>query len=172
MLEALHRSVIAPARERLDALGIGAGILAALTLSFGIAAAVAVALHAYVPGLALFVLSRAAALIGYPEVSKLSTFDLVVYAALAFGFALAEPERALAASFLMFGLVLLAVSRLAFASKNPPSPRASLAAVAVVFVAVALACIRPDYFNLVAYIGGLVCFPVAGMFAASAIVRA
>ena len=169
MLETLHDSVIAPARARLGARGLGTGLLAALALSLGVAAAVAVTLHAYLLGLALFALGRAAALIGYTP--ALSTFDLAAYGALAFGFALAEPDRALASSFAMFGFVILAVSRLAFARNRPPLPRTSLIASAIAFVALALACVRPDYFSLVAYAGGLACFLLAGVLAASAVVR-
>jgi len=69
-----------------------------------------------------------------------------------FGFALADPARALAAMFLMFSLSL-------FALLFVPRIRLIywLAAVGLL-----LACFLPDYFSLLAYILGIACFVKAG----------
>jgi hypothetical protein len=69
-----------------------------------------------------------------------------------FGFAIAEPDRALAAMFLMLALSVLTVLR-----------RGHVAAVTWLIAAVfLLACIFPNYFSLLAYIIGVMAFIAAG----------
>jgi hypothetical protein len=69
-----------------------------------------------------------------------------------FGFALADPARALAAMFLMFALSVLALL-------SGPRIRFIHWLVAVGFL---IACLLPDYFSLFAYIIGIACFAKAG----------
>lgn len=81
--------------------------------------------------------------------------DLVLTAAVPFAFALAMPERALAAMFLMLGLV----ARAAAGEGREP---AQLVGKTELFIAFALACIFPDRFSIIAYVVGVLCFVAAG----------
>jgi hypothetical protein len=69
-----------------------------------------------------------------------------------FGFALAAPERALAAMFLMFALSILAWL----------GPRRVRLIHWLVALGLLLACFLPDYFSLLSYVVGIACFAKAG----------
>jgi hypothetical protein len=69
-----------------------------------------------------------------------------------FGFALAVPERALAAMFLMFSLSLLVWF----------GPRRVRLIHWLVALGLLLACVLPYYFSLLAYVLGIACFAKAG----------
>ncbi|OJT96754.1 MAG: hypothetical protein BGN82_05405 [Alphaproteobacteria bacterium 65-7] len=69
-----------------------------------------------------------------------------------FGFALADPARALAAMFLTLALAVLTVLR-----RDDVSAVIWLAATALL-----VACLLPDHFSLLAYLTGIVCFIAAG----------
>lgn len=72
--------------------------------------------------------------------------------AIPFGFALAAPDRALAAIFLMFALTVLTVLE-----------RGHVSVVTwLVAAAFLIACIFPDHFSLLAYIIGVIAFIAAG----------
>ena len=86
-------------------------------------------------------------------------------AGLAFAFALAEPDRALAAMFLMFGLV----ARTA-ADAIAPTDTGLIGKIEL-FVAFAVACLFPRWFSIVAYAFGILCFVAAGSRVASAAQR-
>lgn len=162
--------VVARIDARLNEWGLRPGQRIALAVAFGIVAAVVIALHAYWVGLGFFVLSTLAVTLGSARRRPVSPFDMIVYAALAFGFAIADPSRALAASFLLLGMIVLAACTIAFAPRH--SSRGAVAATGLmIFLAIASACIRPDWFSLMAYAAGLACFPAAGLIAASSIVR-
>jgi hypothetical protein len=152
---------------------LGTGGLTALAMALGIAAAACVALHFYLPGLALFALNRAAAILAGARnsVAAIPVTDLLIYAALAFGFAIADPARALAASFLLLGIVVLAGCAVVFDAKQGAVANVPLIVGTIIFAAIVLCCIQPERFSLVAYLFGLLCFPLAGTFAASSIVR-
>ena len=77
-------------------------------------------------------------------------------AGLAFAFALAEPDRALAAMFLMLGLV----ARTAVLAETPAGW--PLVGKAELFLAFALACLFPAWFSILAYAVGILCFVAAG----------
>jgi phosphatidylglycerophosphate synthase len=81
--------------------------------------------------------------------------DLVVSAAVPFAFALAMPERALAAMLLMLGLV-------ARAGAGSEAGVPLLVGKTELFLAFALACIFPDRFSVIAYAVGILCFISAG----------
>ncbi len=71
-----------------------------------------------------------------------------------FGFALADPARALAAMFLMFSLSVYMALR---------DRRPNVAPVIwLVAVGLLIACILPDRFSLLAYLIGITCFVAAG----------
>jgi phosphatidylglycerophosphate synthase len=89
--------------------------------------------------------------------------DLIITAAVPFAFALAEPERALAAMFLMLGLVARAAAAASLPGPMVGLPEQnSLIGKTELFVAFALACILPDRFNLIAYVAGVISFLAAG----------
>ena len=97
--------------------------------------------------------------------------DLVLYAALAFGFAVADPDSALAATFLLLGIVIFAIC-LSQAQVKSTADRSMRTLVGLgLFVAAAVACIKPETFDLIAYAAGLVCFLSAGMLAATIAIR-
>ena len=86
-------------------------------------------------------------------------------AGIAFAFALAEPDRVLAAMFLMFGLV----ARTAADTIAPADT--GLIGKTELFVAFAVACLFPQWFSIVAYAFGILCFVAAGSRVASAVQR-
>ncbi len=85
-------------------------------------------------------------------------------AGIAFAFALAEPDRALAAMFLMLGLVARTAALAGTAAPWAPS----LIGKTELFLAFALACLLPDRFSLIAYLVGTLCFVAAGSRVAAA----
>ncbi len=159
------------ARAEVARFGLRGGSLRAIAVLSGLIAAALVAAHLYLVGLLLFALSRLVAVLDAELPASTLSFDLIVYAALAFGFAIADPSRALAAAFFMLGAVILAACIGVFGAGPTPSRSAFFMAGIVAFVAIAAICIRPDWFSLVAYAAGLACFPLAGLLAAARIVR-
>lgn len=93
---------------------------------------------------------------------------LVVSAAVPFAFALAEPDRALAAMFLMLGLVVRAGATASVKDAGRGLTVAvldqagMLAGKSELFVAYALACVFPQWFSIIAYAVGILCFVAAG----------
>ncbi len=186
MFDEILRKSIDPLLERaaaqLSASGIRSGWLIAGSLVLGIGAAALLAKHGYVFGLAVFAFSRICGLLGSsgPRDGSLQhnayfgfALDLIVYGLLAFGFALGDPTRALAAAFLMLGLVVLASSTLAFVRGTLVTRNRSAASLAgaMFFAAFALACVDPKLFSILAYAGGLASFTVAGSYIAAALAR-
>ena len=109
-------------------------------------------------------------------------FDFLFYALIPFGFALADPSRALAAGFLILSFIGTGTTFLAFAvfaAKRGlvTDVRGSksfffiggLTEGTETFIAFALACIFPDWFGVVAYVFGTLCFVTTGTRIASAI---
>jgi phosphatidylglycerophosphate synthase len=80
--------------------------------------------------------------------------------AVPFAFALAEPERALAAMFLMLGLVVRAGAETFHDAK--PAPFGFLIGKSELFLAFAAACLFPNWFSVIAYGLGILCFVAAG----------
>jgi hypothetical protein len=89
--------------------------------------------------------------------------DLVLGAAIPFAFALAMPERALAAMFLLLGLVVRA------GSGSMAGESGELVGKTELFLAFSLACIFPDQFSIIAYVVGVLCFVDAGRRIAQAV---
>ena len=96
-----------------------------------------------------------------------ATLDLIVFAGVPFGFALGDPSRAVAASFLLFGLITLGAASL-IANANRTLAETDRAACIVAF---ALACSFPLWFSLAAYVLGIACFAAAGARIALAMMR-
>jgi hypothetical protein len=191
MLDAIIRrytlpSLAEPAR-RIAALGIGADALRAAGFVAGIAALPAIGRRAYLLGLALIALGRLLDF-GGGALARLRVHvhfgpnlehavELVWTASVPFAFALAEPERALAAMFLMLGLV----ARAAVLGEDPnltPAATASVLEIGAqllgkseIFVAYALACIFPSWFSVIAYALGVACFVMTGFRVAASEIR-
>jgi hypothetical protein len=168
----LVRYARATVAARLDASGIGpvALIGAGFVLSLATIPLLAtghswIALPLLLAGLLISAIGRTRA---SERIRALSTtFDLVVFASVPFGFALGDPGRAVAASFLLFGLVALGAASL-IASANRTLGETDRAACIVAF---ALACAFPLWFGLVAYVLGISCFAAAGARIALALIR-
>jgi phosphatidylglycerophosphate synthase len=107
--------------------------------------------------------------------------EYIYCAAIPFAFALADPTRALAACFFIFAFTVSAATFLAyskFAAKRGLDAKvggirgvshlAGLTDGAEAFIAFAIACIHPEWFGVVAYVFGVVCFVSAGIRVAAA----
>lgn len=164
------------AARRLAAFGLGADVLTVLGFVIGLGAIAAIAFGHAIAGLGLLLASRlcdglAGALARQEGETALGAFldaalDLIVLAGLPFAFALADPSRALAALFAMFGLAVSGVARLAaelFAARRGIAARiGTLTESSLIVLGFALACLLPDRFSIVAYLVGVLCFVVAG----------
>jgi hypothetical protein len=182
MLDALIRRytlpLLAEPARRIAGLGLSAEALRAAGFVAGIAALPAIARNAYLLGLALITLGRFPDLIG-GAVARLRAqvrsgpdlehvVELVWTASVPFVFALAEPDRALAAMFLMLALV----ARAAVVGADPPAKPpgapsviewgAQLLGKSEIFIAYALACFFPSWFSIIAYALGVTCFVMTG----------
>ena len=102
---------------------------------------------------------------------------LLASAGIPFAFALAEPDRALAALFLELGLVARAAAETAAARAAGQAGQVlsvvgGLVGKSALFVAFALACIFPQWFSTIAYAVGILCFVGAGSQVAAVMVEA
>ncbi|HEY1614582.1 MAG TPA: hypothetical protein VGF97_12910 [Rhizomicrobium sp.] len=159
----------------------GAALVVAGFLS-GLGAATAVALHIPAVGLALIVASRSLVLMARHLVSVSASgasdfldtlLGWIVFAGMGFAFALADPERALAACFLVASFVGLSASAVDLHVSS--SPHGSLAAKesqrrrektiidATITVALVIACLWSARFSVVAYVLGTLCFSATGI---------
>ena len=102
--------------------------------------------------------------------------EYIYCAAIPFAFALADPSRALAACFFIFAFTVSAatfLTYLRFAAKRGVDVKfdgvkgvshlAGLTDGAEAFIAFAIACIHPEWFSIVAYVFGMICFVSAGI---------
>jgi phosphatidylglycerophosphate synthase len=191
MLDARLRHLIDPPLDRLAAAlegsGIGANAVTALGLAIGLLAVVALAGQAFVAALALILVNRVCdgldgALARRKEPTDLGgfldiTFDFIFYAAIPFGFALADPaSNGLAAAFLIFSFVGTGSSFLAFAvmaAKRGLSTElrgrksiyylGGLTEGSETIAAFVLACLLPAHFPLIALVFGLLCWITTAM---------
>jgi hypothetical protein len=145
-------TALARAAERTATLGVSARLLVLGGFVVGLLAIPAIALGRFWIGLALVVVSRAATLVGRPNASELAaTLAALFLASLPFAFALADPSRALASCFALFGFVAFV------------SVRRVDALVEVICAALfAAACALPGWFSLIAYALGIACFAAVG----------
>lgn len=138
-------------RERLAARGVGATMLAVGGFVIGLIALPLIAKGHFWIGLGFILLGRGIALLG-AEDDLARALALIAFASLPFAFALADPGRAVAACFLLFGFVAVAAVRRLEAMEQ-----------AIAALAFALACLVPTWFSPIAYALGVVCFAWAGM---------
>jgi len=167
---------------RLHGRGVRANGITWLGFLFGLGAVVLVAQGLYLCGLALFLINRLldgidGALARIQGISELGGFldivlDFLVYAGLAFAFALADPHtNALYAAFLLFAFMGTASSFLAFAAaaarKRIPDPRyrhksiyylGGLTEGTETIAFFLLACLWPEAFPVLAVAFGLMCW--------------
>jgi phosphatidylglycerophosphate synthase len=185
MLDAYVRPIFDPpldrAAEALARRGVTANAVTAAGAALGLAACVAIALGAYEAALVLILANRISdgldgALARRTAVTDLGGFfdtvaDFLFYSAVPFAFALAEPERALAAAFLIFSFVGTGVSFLAVAAiaarRAMTTERygrksiyylGGLAEGAETILVFALMALRPDWFEPLAYGFGALCW--------------
>lgn len=185
MLDAYVRPIFDPPLDRaakaLVRRRVSANTVTGAGAALGIAGCVALALGAYEAALGLILANRVAdgldgALARHTAVTDLGGFldtvaDFLFYSAVPFAFALAAPERALAAAFLIFSFVGTGVSFLAFAAiaarRAMITERYGVKSIyylgglaegtetILVFAAMA---VRPDWFVPLAYGFGMLCW--------------
>jgi hypothetical protein len=140
--------------------GIAPAALTAVGIVAGLAALSMMATQHYTIGLVLFLLGRMTSALARDDGQHDTAFafaaDSVAYASVPFAFALADPRRALAAAFLLFGLVAAVA---ALSNRRG----VGVADSAICCSAYAVACIFPDSFSLIAYALGVACFATAGI---------
>jgi hypothetical protein len=145
-------TALARAAGRASALGVSARPLVLGGFGLGLLAIPAIALGRFWIGFALVLVSRAWALTGRPNAPELAaTLAAIFLASLPFAFALADPTRALASCFALFGFV-------AFVSVRRVDALVELIC-AVLFAA---ACALPGWFSLIAYALGIAGFTAVG----------
>ena len=176
-LNALARSVAAT--------GIGANAITVAGLVIGLAAAAAIALHWYLAGLALLLLSRLCDGLDGP-VARITgktdfggyldiTLDFAFYGAIPLGFVIADPSaNALAGATLIFSFYVNGASFLAFAimaEKRKLSTEergdkslfftTGLAEATETIAVFAIVCLFPAWFPAVAWVFAAICFYTA-----------
>jgi hypothetical protein len=172
MLAKWIRPPLEEVAARSAALGISSLILIVAGLGAGFVALLSIARGFFWVGAAFILLSRLFAAIGQVNATErefglAAAFDLIFLAGVPFAFALNDPGAGLSATLLLFGLIA------AGAASFFANVRRALAArdIAVCVAAYSLACLRPHWFVLIAYVLGLFCFVTAGMRMAVAFVR-
>ncbi len=188
MLDALVRRhsepLLAPLAGRLSALGIRATGMTLAAFASGIVAVLDIGYRYYLVALGFLLLGAVMDALDGPVARREGAtgfgayldrvLDLAFCAAVPFAFALAEPDRALAAMFLLLGLVVRAGATAG--SNLAPAGVGQLGTLIgkiELLIAFALACIFPNWFSLIAYSIGILCFLAAGgRVAAAAVQRA
>lgn len=182
MLDRLIRryapNALAVPATRILVTGIRAQPLALAGLAVGFAAVPFVAHAAYLAGLGLIMagglLNLLASAVARLVPAKASedflarTLEVVWSASVPFGFALAQPERTLAAMFLMLGLVARTAAMTAAAptttgiAGEAKEYGADLVGTAELTVVYAALCLFPHWFSIAAYALGIACFVMTG----------
>lgn len=184
MLDAVLRrnteSILAPAAARLATLGVRANALTLAAFAGSVAALLAIAHRDYRAGLGLLLLGRVFDGLDGPVARREgasasgayldATLDLLAGAAVPFAFALAQPDRALAAMFLMLGLLARASAAIGQARLGA-GQLTMLIGKTELFAAFALACLFPNWFSIIAYAIGIACFIAAGARVAAAMAK-
>jgi phosphatidylglycerophosphate synthase len=174
----------APLAGYLARTSVSANLLTVAGFVAGLGAAAAIATHNDWWALGLIAANRLLAGLDGPlarltQATDLGTFletvfGIMVAASIAFAFALADPGRALAAAFLIFGFVASGSASLAFvaiaARRSITSIRPGFVESTETFLALALACAFPGWFSVIAYVLGALCFVSAGMRVAEGVV--
>jgi hypothetical protein len=156
MLDALLEKIFAPVLDRFAMSG-RAKVLAFAAFCLSLAGVPLIARHFVFVGLAVFAAGRVLAAVAArsSESDAAEVFSAIAFAAVPFAFVLDAPVRALPAVFLMFGLAANAAAGLKFG-------RGWIGGTEKVLLFV-LAAVLPDWFGLIAYVGGVLCFVAAGV---------
>jgi hypothetical protein len=194
MLDASLRKISGPALVPVAAYlaraKVPAAVLTVAGFATGLGAAAAIATHNDWWGLGLLAASRLLAGLdgsvarpaGAADLGAFleTVFGTIVAGSIPFAFALADPGRALAAAFLIFGFLASGSALLAFAATAHAVAMNDTASIRYpgglienteTYLALALACALPDWFSMIAYVLGALCFATAGMRIAEAAVR-
>jgi hypothetical protein len=141
---------------RAAAAGISPAALSVAAFAISLLALPLVARGYYAVGFAMFLLRRLVDFFTATEAGGRmhAVLDGIVYASVPFAFALADPTRALAACFLLFGFVAVC---------SISEAHARLIDTLVCIMAFAIACVMPSWFGVIAYSLGIVCFVVTGV---------
>lgn len=185
MLDTRIRKIIDPATDRigefLSRLGISANMMTIAGFVLGLGAFGALSFGDYMLGLALILLNRAAdgldgAIARHDGITDLGgyldiVFDFIFYALVPLGFAIAEPERAVAAAFLIVSFVGTGTSFLAFAimaqkrgiTAAGPARKShyylgGLTEGAETILIMVMFCLLPEYFIPLAFGFGVLCW--------------
>jgi phosphatidylglycerophosphate synthase len=185
MLDAAMRRLVDPPLDRLArrvaALGVSANAITLVGFAVGLAAVPLLATESYAGALVAIGLNRLAdgldgAVARRQAPSDLGGYldivgDFIFYAAVPFGFALARPENALPAAFLILSFVGTGSSFLAYAimaakrglADAAPTRRSlhylgGLTEGTETIIAFALFCLLPSAFPILAYIFGALCW--------------
>lgn len=185
MLDSRLRPLIIPVVDvvgrGLGGIGITANMVTLAGLGLGVAAFFAIIQSAFMLALVLILLSRVAdgldgAVARHNGVSDFGGFfdivcDFIFYSLIPFGFALAEPDNALAACFLIFSFMGTGSSFLAFAimaEKRGMETQAfgkksfyyltGLAEATETIIVLSLMCLFPDWFTILAWGFGALCW--------------
>ncbi|XDZ66796.1 CDP-alcohol phosphatidyltransferase family protein [Alphaproteobacteria bacterium LSUCC0684] len=196
MLDARIRQIIDPVTDRMgkicSRLGISANRMTVAGFVIGAGAFVALSLGHYMLGLGLILLNRLAdgldgAIARHEGITDLGgyldiVFDFIFYALVPLGFAVAEPDRAVAAAFLIVSFVGTGTSFLAFAIMaekrgiNTAEPArkslyylGGLTEGAETIAVMVLFCVLPEYFIPLAFGFGALCWITTATRIASAV---
>lgn len=189
MLDAPIRRLIDPPLARIAAamapLGVSANTLTVAGFAFGLTGAGLIATGNFLWALGFILLNRAAdgldgAVARRNGTTDLGAFldislDFVFYASVPFAFALAQPEDALPAAFLLFAFMAPAATFLAFAifaqkrgiatdlrGKKSFYYLGGLSEGTETFLAFAIMCLWPGLVDVVCYVYGVMCFITGG----------
>jgi phosphatidylglycerophosphate synthase len=189
MLDVHIKQIVAtpldPVADALARMGGGANALTVVGFAMGLAAAALIADESFLMGIAFLALNRVADVLDGMVARRVgatpiggfldASLDLVVYAAIPFGFALAHQQDALAASLLLMGLMISAIPGLvarAFIPEQANRRVLTLCGHSETFIAILLMCVTPRWmFSLLAYFYGGLCFLSAAVSFASAVVQ-
>ncbi len=136
--------------------GVSPAALSIAAFAVSLVALPLIAREYYATGFAVFLLGRLVDVLAATEARGRTrvVLDGVVCASVPFAFALADPTRALAACFLLFGFV--AVCSVSEARARPIDTL-------VCTMAFAIACFAPSWFGAIAYGLGIACFVATGV---------
>jgi phosphatidylglycerophosphate synthase len=189
MLDAPIRRIVTspldPLADGLARAGVSANALTVGGFAIGLVAAALIADEAFLPGVIFLALNRTVDILDGMVARRTGTtplgafldasLDLFVYAAIPFAFALAHQQDALAATFLLMGLMIAAIPGIAARASQRDGEKQrviSLCGHSETFVAFVLMCAAPRWmFSLLAYFYGVLCFVSAGVTIASAIAQ-
>ncbi len=160
MRESLHgqfESSLARLRARIVAGGMQPAALIVAAFAISLIALPLIAREYYLVGFAVFLLGRAIdffAAAGEAGQRRFTVFNGIAYASVPFAFALADPTRGLAASFLLFGFVAVCCA--------PARPTRDFDPV-ICLATFAIMCFSPTWFGVMAYGLGIACFVITGL---------